>query len=157
MDEEIGQVQSHLKLRSLWNLPARPNKRFVHLHASRVFGLPGIARYKGDKEAYGIKNNHEPLSKKPFRFSLHGDGLLKFQGGTHELFHLTAIVLKLVIVLAVGQVKFFHAGEFDLELFDLLESEMGIAGLRFTAEHLANEEWEGAPVREHGPVHDLYW
>jgi len=41
---------------------------------------------------------------------LHGDGLLKFQSGEDELFHLTAIVAQLVIALPVGQVKFFHAG-----------------------------------------------
>ena len=62
---------------------------------------------------------------------LHCDGLLKFQGCSHELSHLAAIVLQLVIVLAVGQVKYFHADKFDLKLFDLFESERGESGLRF--------------------------
>ncbi len=88
---------------------------------------------------------------------LHRDGAFQFEGGAHELCHLTSIILYFVITLGVAEVELLHVGEFDLELFDLLESEMGIAGLRFTAEHLANEEREGAPVGEHGPVHDLYW
>ena len=54
---------------------------------------------------------------------LHCDGLLKFKSGSHELSHLAAIMPQLVIALAVGQVKFFHAGQFDLKLFDLFESE----------------------------------
>ena len=70
---------------------------------------------------------------------LHRDGLLKFQGGTHELSHLTAIVSQLVIALTVGQVKLFHADKFDLKLFDLLQCERGESGLRFAAEHLADE------------------
>jgi len=77
---------------------------------------------------------------------LHGDGLLIFQGGTHELLHLTAIMPQLVIALAVGQVKLFHSDKFDLKLFDLLERERGESGLRFTAEHLADEDREGAAV-----------
>jgi len=62
---------------------------------------------------------------------------LKFQGGAHELFHLTAIVLQLVIALAVSQVKFFEAGEFYLEFCNLFEGEMGdpryvfVASLRY--------------------------
>ena len=54
---------------------------------------------------------------------LHCDGLLKFKSGSHELSYLAAIMPQLVIALAVGQVKFFHAGQFDLKLFDLFESE----------------------------------
>jgi hypothetical protein len=34
----------------------------------------------------------------------------------------------LVIALAVGQVKFLEADEFNLEFFDLLEGETGEAG-----------------------------
>ena len=87
--------------------------------------------------------------------ALHGDGLLEFQGSAHELFHLTAIVLQLVIALTVGQVKFLKACEFDLEFCDLLKGESGVAGLRFASEHLADEDREGAAVREHGPVQDF--
>jgi hypothetical protein len=88
---------------------------------------------------------------------LHCDGLLKFQGGTHELFHLTAIMAQFIILFPVGKVKFFHADQFDLKLFDLLERERGESGLRFTAEHLADEDREGAAVGKHGLVHDLDW
>jgi hypothetical protein len=88
---------------------------------------------------------------------LHGDGLLKFQGSANELPHLSAIVLQLVIILAVGQVKFFHADKFDLKLFDLFESERGESGLWFAAEHLADEDRESAAVGKHGLVHDLNW
>ena len=86
---------------------------------------------------------------------LHCDGLLKFKSGSHELSHLAAIMPQFVIALAVGQVKFFHADKFDLKLFDLLERERGESGLRFAAEHLADEEREGAAVGKHGLVHDL--
>lgn len=86
---------------------------------------------------------------------LHGDGLLKFQGGTDELPHLTTIVLQLFIVLSVGQVKLFHADNFNVKLLDLLKRERGVSGLRFATEHLANEEREGATVGKHGLVHDL--
>ena len=89
--------------------------------------------------------------------NLHSDWLFIFQGGTHELLHLTAIMPQLVIALAVGQLKFFHADKFDLKLFDLLEREMRESGLRFAAEHLAHEEREGVAVWEHGFVHDLDW
>ena len=88
---------------------------------------------------------------------LHCDGLLKFKSGSDELSHLTMIVSQLVFALAVGQVKFFHADKFDLKLFDLLERERGESGLRFTAEHLADEDREGAAVGKHGLVHDLDW
>ena len=88
---------------------------------------------------------------------LHCNGLLKFQSGADELPHLATIVSQLVIELAVGKVKLFHAGQFDLKLFDLLEREMGELGLRFATEHLADEERESAAVWEHGVVHDLYW
>ena len=50
---------------------------------------------------------------------LHCDGLLQFQGGAHELFHLTAIILQLLVELAVIQMKVFEAGEFNLEFCDL--------------------------------------
>ena len=80
---------------------------------------------------------------------------MKFQGGTHELFHLTSIVSQFVIALAVGQVKLFHSDKFDFKLFDLLDRERRESGLRFASEHLADEEREGAAVWEHGPVHDL--
>ena len=82
---------------------------------------------------------------------------MKFQGCPRELFHLAQIVSQFVILLAVGQVKFFHADKFDLKLFDLLERERGESGLRFTAEHLADEDREGAAVGKHGLVHDLDW
>jgi hypothetical protein len=88
---------------------------------------------------------------------LHCDGLLKFKSGSDELSHLTTIVSQLVIALAVGQVKFFHADKFDLKLFDLFESERGESGLRFAAEHLADEDRESAAVGKHGLVHDLNW
>ena len=58
----------------------------------------------------------------PVLTELHGDGLLKFQGSAHELFHLTAIIFQLFIALAVGQVKVFEAGEFHLEFCNLFES-----------------------------------
>jgi hypothetical protein len=86
---------------------------------------------------------------------LHGYGLLKIQGGTDKLPHLTTIVLQLFIVLSVGQVKLFHADNFNVKLLDLLERERGIPGLRFAAKHLADEDWEGATVGKHGLVHDL--
>ena len=85
-----------------------------------------------------------------FDHELHGDGLLKFQSGTHELFHLTVIILQLFVALAVGQVEFFEAGEFDLKFLDLFEGEMGESGLRFASKNLADEEREGAAMREHG-------
>jgi hypothetical protein len=88
---------------------------------------------------------------------LHCDGLLKFKSGSDELSHLTTIVSQLVIALAVGQVKFFHADKFGLELFDLLDREMGEPGFRFAAEHLADKKWEFSAVGEHGLVHDLDW
>jgi hypothetical protein len=88
---------------------------------------------------------------------LHCDGLLKFKSGSDELSHLTTIVSQLVIALAVGQVKFFHAAKFDLKLFYLLKREMRESGLRFASKHLAHEEREGVAVREHGLVHDLDW
>ena len=88
---------------------------------------------------------------------LHGDGLLKFQGCTRELSHLTTIVSQLVIVLPVGQVKFFHADKFDLKLFDLLDGKRGKSGLRFASEHLADKDRESAAVGKHGLVHDLDW
>ena len=92
-----------------------------------------------------------------FDHDLHGDGLLKFQGGAHELFHLTAIISQLLIALAVGQVKVFEAGEFNLEFCNLFDGEMGVAGLWFTSEHLADEEREVAAAGKHGLVHDLNW
>ncbi|MDR3410416.1 MAG: hypothetical protein P4L87_05660 [Formivibrio sp.] len=88
---------------------------------------------------------------------LHGDGLLKFNGGTCELSHLAAIISQLVIVFAVWQVKLFHADKFDLKLFNLLDREMGESGLRFASENLADEEREGSAVGKHGLVHDLDW
>jgi hypothetical protein len=83
--------------------------------------------------------------------------LLKFQGCSHELSHLAAIVAQLVIMLAVGQVKFFHTDKFDLKLFDLFGSERGESGFRFAAEHLADEDRESAAVGKHGLVHDINW
>lgn len=41
--------------------------------------------------------------------ALHGDRLLEFQRGAHELFQLTAIILQFVIAFAVGQAKVFEA------------------------------------------------
>ena len=93
----------------------------------------------------------------PVLTELHGDGLLKFKSGSDELSHLTTIVSQLVIVFAVGQVKFFHADKFDLKLFNLLQCERGESGLRFAAEHLADEDRECAAVGKHGLVHDLNW
>jgi hypothetical protein len=60
-------------------------------------------------------------------------------------------------MLAVGQVKLFHADKFDLKLFDLLERERGKSGLRFASEHLADKDRESAAVGKHGLVHDLDW
>jgi hypothetical protein len=82
---------------------------------------------------------------------------LKIQGGTDELPHLTTIVLQFFIVLSVGQVKFFHADNFNMKLLDLLQCERRESGLRLTAEHLADEEREGATVGKHDLVHDLDW
>ena len=82
---------------------------------------------------------------------------MKFKSGSDELSHLTTIVSQLVFALAVGQVEFFHADKFDLKLFDLFESERGESGLRFAAEHLADEDRECAAVGKHGLVHDLNW
>ena len=39
----------------------------------------------------------------------------------------------------------------------MFEGERGESGLRFASEHLADEEREGAAVREHDLVHDLNW
>ena len=86
---------------------------------------------------------------------LHGDGLLKFQGGAHELFHLTAIILQLLVALAVSQMKVFEAGEFNLEFCDLFKCEMGEACMRFASQHLADEDREGASVRKHGTMQNL--
>jgi hypothetical protein len=80
---------------------------------------------------------------------------LTFQGGAHELFHLTAIILQLIVALAVGQAKFYEAGKFNLKFCDLFECEMGEASLRFAAENFANEDWEFAAVREHGSAHNF--
>ena len=82
---------------------------------------------------------------------------MKFNGGAGELSHLAAIVVQLVIAFAVGQVKFFHADKFGLELFYLLDCEMGESGMRFATEHLADKKREFAAVGEHGLVHDLNW
>ena len=71
--------------------------------------------------------------------ALHGDGLLKLQGCAHELSHLAAIIPQLTVELAVGQVKVFQAGKFNLEFLDLFEGEMR----------------EGAPMRGHGTVQNL--
>ena len=112
----------------------------------------------------GIRGDGQPVERSKPRVGhggqtdlteLHCDGLLKFKSGSDELSHLTTIVSQLVITLAVGQVKFFHADKFELKLFDLLQSERGESGLRFAAEHLADEEREGAAVGKHGLVHDL--
>lgn len=114
----------------------------------------------------GIRNDGQPVERSKPRVGhggqtglteLHCDGLLKFQSGTHELFHLSAIMAQLVIVFAVGKVKFFHAGQFDLKLFDLLDRERGKSAFRFATEHLADEKREGAAMGKHGLVHDLDW
>ena len=126
------------------------------------------ARFCGVERASsrGIRGDGQPVERSKPRVGhggqtglteLHCDGLLKFKSGSDELSHLTTIVSQLVIVLAVGQVKFFHADKFDLKLFDLLERERGESGLRFAAEHLADEDREGAAVGKHGLVHDLDW
>ena len=51
--------------------------------------------------------------------------------------------------------KVFQAGKFDLEFLDLFEGEMGVAGVGFAPENLADEKREGAAVRGHGTVQDL--
>ncbi len=51
--------------------------------------------------------------------------------------------------------KVFQAGKFDLEFLDLIEGEMGVAGVGFAPENLADEKWEGAAVRGHGTVQDF--
>ena len=107
-----------------------------------------LAKRSAANRALVTADNHQKL---------HGDGLLIFQGGTRELLHLTAIMPQLVIALAVGQVKLFHADKFDLKLFDLLEREGRESGLRFASENLANEDREGSAVGKHGLVHDLDW
>ena len=105
------------------------------------FGAARIIRDAGERETF---------EKSVAWTDLHGDGLLKFQGGAHELSHLAAIVSQLVIVFAVGQMKFFYADEFDLKFCDLFESERGESGLRFAAQHLADEDRESAAVGKHG-------
>jgi hypothetical protein len=107
-----------------------------------------LAKRSAANRALVTADNHQKL---------HGDGLLIFQGGKRELLHLTAIMPQLVIALAVGQVKLFHADKFDLKLFDLLERERRESGFRFASENLANEEREGSAVGKHGLVHDLDW
>lgn len=84
-------------------------------------GEQNLPRFKAESAGGGIDaGKFLRRGKLP---ELHGDGLLKFQCCSHELSHLAAIMPQLVIALAVGQVKFFHAGQFDLKLFDLFESE----------------------------------
>lgn len=73
------------------------------------------------------------------------------------MLHPNAIVTQLVIAFIVGQLKIFHAGEFNLKLCDLFEREMGESSMRFASKHLADEEWEGAAVAKYGLVHDLDW
>lgn len=53
--------------------------------------------------------------------------------------------------------KVFQADKFDLEFLDLFEGEMGVAGVGFAPENLADEEREGAAMRGHGSVQDLAW
>ena len=86
---------------------------------------------------------------------LHGDGLVKLQGCAHELSHLAVITAQFAIGLAVGEVKVFQAGKFDLEFLDLFEGEMRVAGVGFAPESLADEKREVAAVRGHGTVQDL--
>ena len=118
-------------------------------------GEQNLHRFKAESAGGGIEaGKFMRRGKLP---ELHGDGLLKFQGCSHELSHLAAIVLQLVIVLAVGQVKYFHSDKFDLKLFDLFESDRRESGFRFAAEHLADEDRESAAVGKHGLVHDLNW
>ena len=118
-------------------------------------GEQNLPRFKAESAGGGIDaGKFLRRGKLP---ELHGDGLLIFQGGTHELLHLTAIMPQLVIALAVEQVKLFQADKFDLKLFDLLKREMRESGLRFASKHLAHEERKGVAVWEHGFVHDLDW
>ena len=53
--------------------------------------------------------------------------------------------------------KVFQAGKFDLEFLDLFEGEMGVAGVGFAPENLADEDWEDAAMRGHGSVQHLAW
>ena len=87
--------------------------------------------------------------------ALHGDGLVKLQGCAHELSHLAVITAEFALGLAVGEVKFFQAGKFDLEFLDLFEGKMRVAGVGFASENLADEDREGAAMRGHGAVQDL--
>jgi hypothetical protein len=52
-------------------------------------------------------------------------------------------------------VKVFQAGKFDLEFLDLFEGEMGVAGVGFAPEDLADEDREGTAMRGHGTVQDV--
>jgi hypothetical protein len=80
---------------------------------------------------------------------------VKLQGCAHEPSHLAVITPQFALGLAVGEVKVFQVGKFDLEFLDLFEGEMGVAGVGFAPENLADEKWEVTAVREHGTVQEL--
>jgi hypothetical protein len=80
---------------------------------------------------------------------------VKLQGCAHELSQLAVITAQFALGLAVGEVKVFQTGEFNLEFLDLFEGEMRVAGVGFAPENLADEKREVAAVRGHGTVQDL--
>ena len=56
---------------------------------------------------------------------------MKLKGCAHELSHPAVITAQFALGLAVGEMKVFQAGKFDLEFLDLFEGEMRVAGVGF--------------------------